>query len=277
VEGGAVGSHSTLDPPPPTLASPNLPTPPTDMVSPHTRPESPRTSPFTERRRPGWREFRRSYPGILITMGIALAAFLAIDVWLVRKRVRYRNEIERLRAEMSTLERSRTDAILARDENRLRLALELIRRQARIDKDLHLSVTVDSGVMFLEREGAHLREMPIQIGPEKTVGVAPDTVRMVAPRGARTIEQILDENGSWEVPTWVYADRGLPPSAERTIKGALGPAAIVLSGGTVIYSMPSVGPLNDSSYVLPGAIRARVADLKAILPNLQNGMTVYFY
>ena len=210
-------------------------------------------------------------------MAIALVAFLAIDAWLIRKRIRYKNEIERLRHEMTGLERSRTDAILARDENRLRLALELIRRQSRIDKELHLSVTVDSAVMFLEREGAHLREMPIQIGPEKTVGAAPDTVRMVAPRGARTIEQIVTEEGSWEVPAWVYADRGLQPPAERTIKGALGPAAIVLSGGTVIYAMPNVGPLNDSAYVLPGGIRARAADLKAILPNLTNGMRVYFY
>lgn len=233
--------------------------------------------PLKERRRPGWREFRRSYPGILVTMAIALLGFLVIDAWLIRKRLRYKNEIERLRHEMTGLERNRTDAILARDENRLRLALELIRRQSRIDKELHLSVTVDSGVMFLEREGAHLREMPIQIGPEKTVGASPDTVRMVAPRGARTIERIVDEEGSWEVPAWVYADRGLQPGAERTIKGALGPAAVVLSGGTVIYSMPSVGPLNDSSYVLPGGIRARAADLKAILPNLKNGMTVYFY
>jgi hypothetical protein len=234
-------------------------------------------TPLIDRRRPGWREFRRSYPGILVTMAIALLAFLSIDGWLIRKRVRYRNEIDRLRAEMTTLERSRTDAILARDENRLRIALALIRRQASVDKELHLSVTVDSGVMILEREGAHLREMPIQIGPERTVGTAPDTVRMVAPRGARTIERIIDENGSWEVPAWVYTDRGLPVSPERTIQGALGPAAIVLSGGTVIYSTPSVGPLNDSTYVLPGGVRARAADLKAILPNLQNGMTVYFY
>ena len=210
-------------------------------------------------------------------MAIALLAFLAIDAWLIRKRIRYRNEIERLRNEMTVLERNRTDAILARDENRLRLALELIRRQARIDKDLHLSVTVDSGVMFLERDGAHLREMPIQIGPERTVGIAPDTVRMVAPRGARTIERIMGEEDSWEMPAWVYADRGLPMTEVRTIKGALGPAAIILSGGTVVYSTPTVGPLNDSASVLPGSIRARAADLKAILPNLQNGMTVYFY
>jgi hypothetical protein len=247
------------------------------MESRHPRSEPTSPTPLKDRRRPGWREFRRSYPGILVTMAIALFAFLAIDAWLIRKRVRYRGEIERLRAEMTALERNRTDAILAREGNRLRIALELIRRQASIDKELHLSVTVDSGVMFLEREGAHLREMPIQIGPERTVGIAPDTVRMVAPRGARTVERILDETGSWEVPAWVYADRGLPPSQDRTIKGALGPAAIVLSGGTVIYSMPSVGPLNDSAYVLPGGVRARAADIKAILPNLQNGMTVYFY
>src|ERR687885_2886877 len=137
---------------------------------PRQEPSSP--TPFTERRRPGWREFRRSYPGILVTMAIALMAFLAIDGWLIRKRIRYRNEIERLRAEMTALERSRTDAILARDENRLRLAVELIRRQSKFDKALHLSVTVDSGVMYLEREGAHLREMPIQVGPERTVGTA---------------------------------------------------------------------------------------------------------
>jgi hypothetical protein len=246
-----------------------------ELRQPRLEPTSP--TPLKDRRRPGWREFRRSYPGIVVTMAIALFAFLAIDAWLIRKRIRYRGEIERLRAEMTELERSRTDALLAREGNRLRIALELIRRQASIDKELHLSVTVDSGVMFLEREGAHLREMPIQIGPEKTVGVAPDTVRMVAPRGARTVERIIDETGSWEVPAWVYVDRGLAPSQERTIKGALGPAAIILSGGTVVYSMPTVGPLNDSAYVLPGSIRARAADLKAILPNLQEGMTVYFY
>jgi hypothetical protein len=254
----------------------NLRTLPTSMESRQTRLEPTEAPPPKDRRRPGWREFRRSYPGILITMGIALVGFLAIDAWLIRKRLRYRDEIERLRAEMTALERSRTDAILARDENRLRLALELIRRQARIDKDLHLSVTVDSGVMILEREGAHLREMPIQIGPEKTVGVAPDTVRMVAPRGARTIERILDDSASWEVPAWVYADRGIP-AGESRLAGALGPAAIRLDGGTVIYSLPSVGPLNDSSYVLPGAIRVRAGDLKAIAPNLRPGVAVYFY
>jgi hypothetical protein len=69
----------------------------------------------------------------------------------------------------------------------------------------------------------------------------------------------------------------LTPPTERAFKGALGPAAIVLVGGTVIYSLPTVGPLNDSLYVLPGSVRTRAADLEAIAANLKAGMTVYFY
>ena len=61
------------------------------------------------------------------------------------------------------------------------------------------------------------------------------------------------------------------------VKGALGDIAFVLSGGTVIYSPPSAGPLNDSTYVLPGSIRASAEDLRAIAPNLKPGTPVYFY
>jgi hypothetical protein len=63
----------------------------------------------------------------------------------------------------------------------------------------------------------------------------------------------------------------------RTVKGALGPAAIMLEGGTVIYSMPTAGPLNDSSYVMPGAVRAKAEDLQAITPNLARGTKAYFF
>ena len=55
------------------------------------------------------------------------------------------------------------------------------------------------------------------------------------------------------------------------------PAAIVLEGGTVIYSMPIAGPLNDSSYVMPGAVRAKAEDLQAITPNLARGTKAYFF
>ena len=210
-------------------------------------------------------------------MGLAAIVLLTLDGWLLVKRTRYLEETRRLRAGMTDFERRRTDVLLASDQNRFRVMVELLRRQAQVDKDLHLAVSVDSSTMLLEREAAVLRQMRIQLGPEKSVGTPPDTVRMTVPRGTRTIERVLDEHDSWEVPKWVYTDRGLTPPAERTFKGALGPSAIILNGGTVIYSMPTVGPLNDSAYVLPGSLRARASDLKAIAPNLRPGMTVYFY
>ena len=50
-----------------------------------------------------------------------------------------------------------------------------------------------------------------------------------------------------------------------------------IDGGTVIYSLPTNGPLDDSSYTMPGSVRARAEDLDAIVPNVTKGMVVYFY
>ena len=230
-----------------------------------------------ERRRARWADFRRSHPGLIATGLVAVIAFAAMDAWIIAKRARYRKEIERLRSSRTQLERNRTDEILSQEENKLRVAVALLRRQARMEGGLHLAVSVDSSAMYLEREGALLREMPVQIGPERRVGTPPDTVRLAPPRGVRTIARVLGGQDAWEVPPWVYADRGLSAPAERLVRGALGPAAILLEGGTIVYSMPSAGPLNDSAYVLPGAVRARAEDLLAILPNLSAGTRVYFY
>jgi hypothetical protein len=244
----------------PTLASPSFP-----------------TAPAVERRRSGWSEFRHHYPGLLATMTVALVVLLAIDGWIFAKRRRYNAEIERLRASMTALERQRTDHIVSSEQNKLRIALALLRRQAQVEKMLHLSVTIDSSAMYLEREGALLRAMPVEIGPERRVGIAPDTVRLAAPRGMRTVARVLTGADTWEVPAWVYVDRGLAVPAARAVRGALGPAAFLLDGGTVVYSLPSAGPLSDSNYVLPGAVRARAEDLLAILPNLSSGVRVFFY
>ena len=210
-------------------------------------------------------------------MAIAVIVFLAIDGLLISRYRRYQRETRDLRASMSDVERKRTDEILAQNENRLKVMVELFKRQAKVDPTLHLSVSLDSGVMYLQREGALLREMPIDVGPEKRVGAAPDTLKIAAPRGARKVERVLGAKDKWEVPKWVFTDRGLPVPEDRAVVGALGPAAIVLSGGAVIYAHPSAGPLGDSSYVLPGGIRARTQDLRAIVPNLTPGMSVYLY
>lgn len=231
----------------------------------------------SDRRRANWSEFRQAYPGILWTMSIALLLIVAMDIWLVVKRNRYESEVRRLREGMTEVERKRADIAIQSEGNRLGVMLELMRRQAAGDRELHLSISVDSGMMYLEQQGASLRDMVVDIGPERRVGVAPDTVQMVAPRGVRTVMRVMRAGDEWEMPAWVYVDRGITVPADRTLRGALGPAAIVLDGGTVIYSTPSVGPLNDSSYVLPGGVRARAADLSAIAPNVKPGLKVYFY
>lgn len=233
--------------------------------------------PLRERRRLAWREFRRAYPGLLTTMGLALVALLAMNTWLWYKRQKYTAEIARLRSGMTDVERRRTDMELRAGANALKVQWELLRRQARVDEDLHLSISVDSATMYLEQGGAQLRVMPIELGPDRTVGTPPDTVRVVAPRGKRTIERVLGARDAFTIPAWVWRDRGLEAPADRSLAGGLGPVAIVLGGGTLVYSMPSSGPLADSTYVMPGAVRARASDLRAIAPNLKSGQTVYFY
>lgn len=220
---------------------------------------------------------RRPHRWLIAALSTAILAMLAADAWLLAKRRAYEGEVERLRASMTDLERRHTDAIVAQERNKLRVSVALIRRQARMEPTLHLSVSIDSSAMYLEREGALLRRMPVHVGPERRIGVAPDTVRLAAPRGVRSIARVLTAGDQWQVPEWVFVDRGLPIPGERSLRGALGPVAILLEGGTILYSIPAAGPLSDSSYVVPGAVRARAEDLQAVLPNLTPGMNVYFY
>lgn len=223
------------------------------------------------------KEFLRRHASFAwVVVGI-LVLTLIFDGLVLQRRARYQDEIERLRAGMTDFERARTDAILGSHDKRFDMMMELLRRQAKGDKEIHLAISVDSSRMYLEREGALLRTIPVEVGPEHWIGIAPDTVKLAVPRGSRSVQAILGPDDAWEVPAWVYVDRGLTPPEQSRLAGALGPRAIVLDGGTVIYSIPTAGPLNDSSYILPGSIRASAADLEAIAPNLQSGMAVYFY
>jgi hypothetical protein len=222
-------------------------------------------------------EFRKRHPAFIAIVAVIIVGLVAVDGWVLYKRAAYAREVARLRAGMSDFERRRSDAVTNTHEAQTAMMMELLRRQAKIDKEIHLAVDVDSGRMYLERDGALLRENAVEVAPEKRLGAGKDTVRMAAPRGTRSVERILGAGDAWEVPEWVYSDRGIPRPAELPLVGALGPVAIVLNGGTVIYSLPTVGPLNDSTYLLPGSIRASAEDLRAVVPNLQRGTVVYFY
>jgi hypothetical protein len=118
--------------------------------------------------------------------------------------------------------------------------------------------------------------VPVRIGPDKSMGGGPGDVKLAAPRGRFTIAKIVDASHSWRAPEWLMAERGQPAGA-REFTGGLGPIAILLNGGAVIYSDPETGPLKDPAYVMPGAVRASTADLRTMAEVLEVGMPVYFY
>jgi len=210
-------------------------------------------------------------------MVAGLMALVAMDGMLVFKRWQYGRETARLRGRMTEVERRRTDAIVESNANRMQLMVALAQRDAVGDKGLNLAVSADRGAMYLQREGAQLREMPVKIGPEATVGAPPDEVRLAPPLGKRVVVKVVDSSYAWEVPAWVWTQRGQTPPPNRRIEGALGAVAILLDGGAVIYSRPGTGPLADGAYVLPGGVRVEAADLEAIRENLTPGMPAYFY
>ena len=197
-----------------------------------------------DRRRGGWRDFRRTYPGFVFTLLIALLVMLSIDGLLLFKRQAYAKEVSRLQSSMSEQERAKTNTIIAAEQNKTRIAIELARRQAKMEKALHLSISLDSGKFYLEREGAVLREMPIAFGPEKMIGS--DSIPIVIPRGERSLVK-------------AEAD------------------GITLDGGTVLRPTSVTSLAEDTAPIMPGGLRIRRVDLDAILPNLTPGMRVFFY
>jgi hypothetical protein len=182
----------------------------------------------------------------VFVLGLGLVAMLAVDAWLVAKRVKYNHDVTELRSHMSEAERLRSDAIVQAEENKLRIAIELVKRQSKFDKKLHLNVSVDSSRMYLTREGALLREMPVQFGPERPATEASDTPPAAIPRGERTVADLDDSR-------------------------------ITLDGGTYILVAKAANIANDSTPIPPGSLRVGMEDMKAIMPNLKTGMKVYFY
>lgn len=210
--------------------------------------EGRRTAPrdgASDRRRSNWRDFRRTYPGFVKTIAVGVIAMLLIDGWLVAQRLKYGREIDRLRGSMTQAEREKTDLIVRSEEDKIKMAIALARRQAQIDKKLHLSISLDSARMYLEREGALLRTMPVAIGAEGKMAVGADSIPLAIPRGERTVSRF-------------------------------NAGEIVLDGGTIISAGALPAP-TDSASLRPGEVRIRKSDMTAILPNISAGMKVYFY
>jgi len=204
------------------------------------------TSRGGDRRREGWQGFREAYPTFLKIIALVFLLLVAGDMWLLYRRAAYGQEIARLRSGMTDAERKKSDIVVQQEKDKVRLAIELAKRQAHFDPRLHLSIAVDSGVMYLERDGALLRVMRVALAPAKVPGFktsAGDTTAMTLPRGQRTVQQVIGGDSP----------------------------ALVLNGDARIYAGA------DSDSVAAGNVRVDPADLRAILPNVSAGMSVYFY
>lgn len=166
----------------------------------------------------------------------------------------------------------------SRDLQRQREAFErltALKREAGQDTSIHLTVTLDSGIVGLNHGAARLRRMVGRLGAPGGRGSAPDTVRLS--QGVRRVDRVIGPNDPVELPRWVWKDVGQSEPAVVADTGLLGPVALMTTDGLIVYSQPSRGPLVDSSYVMPGAIRLPVADLKAIRASLERGTRVYFF
>lgn len=242
-----------------------------------TRRQSPRGDGDLGRRRSGWGDFRQAYPRIVAGLAVLLGLFVVADAVLAYKWFDYNRQTRRLRAAMTRLEGDRADTLLATGENQVALLMQVAKLQASGEPALNLAISLEDGRMYLQREGARLRDMPVQVAPETRIGDSPGGVVLAAPRGKRAVVRILGPGDTYELPTWAWSARGLAVPADRSVAGALGPVALVLSGGTVVYSTPAPPPLDSPDYILPGSVRANAPDLTAILENVRPGMPVYFH
>jgi hypothetical protein len=160
---------------------------------------------------------------------------------LAWRSVEYRREIAALRAGMSGIEKVKADLALASDVRRLQVMMQLAVRQARTDGGLHISISVDSGLLHLEQRGAVLRTAPVQVGADGWQAIAGDSIPIASPLGVRRVEEVR------------------------------GDTTVVLSGGAMLYRGDAALP------VRAGSVRIGDADLKSILKNLKVGLPVYFY
>src|SRR5256885_7764705 len=55
-----------------------------------------------DRRRGSWKDFRRAYPGFVFVLGLGLAALIAVDGWLLAKRVKYNHRSEEHTSELQS-------------------------------------------------------------------------------------------------------------------------------------------------------------------------------
>ena len=189
----------------------------------------------------GWQSLWREHPRIMRMLTWTFAGALAASGAMAWRTAEYQREMRALRAGMNAIERVKADLALASDAKRLQVMMALAVRQARTTGDLHLAISVDSGVLHLEQHGAILRTAAVEVGADGWQRAAGDSIPIASPRGVRRVEEVR------------------------------GDSLVILTGGATLYR----GEPGERARA--GSVRIGAADLKSILPNLRAGLPVYFY
>lgn len=200
---------------------------------------------------------------VLVILGLGVSALGARAYDLARTTTQGRLGATRARATADSLAAhvvaTREQALIAR-----------LRAQARAMPGLLLAVALDSNAATLFRDGLPLRRMPVERNASAT---GPDAVA----RGEYAVGQVFGPKDSVDLPAAAWTARGAAAPEGRRLKGGMGPVAVLLVDGPWLYARHAEGPLADSSFVLPGALRFSARDLQAIKPNLTVGTPIYIY
>lgn len=232
---------------------------------PNHRVKAPGTSTFH------WHAPYLNHPRSAIVLAVAIVVLLLADLALIYKRNLYSREHAELPATITRAQTLHAEALAKTEQNLEARRILLARREALLVKETHLTLDSSKGIMYLQRDRAILREMPVRLGPALTR-------KPSAPlRESRRVLQVVDDNYRYQVPEAAFLHRGEPVPAEKAIAGALGPLAVLLEGGAVIYSRPKQGQLGDETYLLPRGILVARTDLEGIKETLHPGMRVYLY
>jgi len=211
-----------------------------------------------------WHALHHHYPRSASVLAVAIVLALLADLFIIFQQYRFKHEAAELGTAILRAEEQRSELAQQADLDLAQARTLLPRRDALVPVELHLSVDRRQGVMYLIRDRAILREMPVYLGPE--LAARPDdpapplktrrVLRLVEPprdSGVDPLQQVSNTPGPQSVPALSYA----------------------LSGGLVLYSLPDTGFSEDD--LPPKGVRLEPGDLAALKEALHPGLRVYFY
>jgi hypothetical protein len=237
-----------------------------------------------------WSQVYETYPSLAWLIPLGLIALLVFDLLQWQHLQYLSQQTAQLKASVRQAENLREAAISLTERNLQLRAGQLARRQSLASRELHLALDASRGTLYLRRDGVNLREMPVAVAPNDSAagsdavpapgGTAVASAVMgpaVMPQGKRTVLSRLEGDYRWEVPEQVFRERGEPVPAQRLVAAALGPVALVLDDGTLLYARPATGPLSGANYQVPGSIVLAPTDLEAVGASLHTGLALYLY